>query len=122
MGLGADIIMAFDECPPYPAERDYVKKSKDLTTRWAKRCKEAHARPDQALFGIVQGGVYGDLRRESALELMELDFPGYGIGGLSVGEPKGLMYEVLEELIPVMPQGKPRYLMGVGSQIASSKA
>ncbi|KLU40253.1 MAG: queuine tRNA-ribosyltransferase [Peptococcaceae bacterium 1109] len=115
MGLGADIIMAFDECPPYPAERDYVKKSKDLTTHWAKRCKEAHARPDQALFGIVQGGVYGDLRRESALELMELDFPGYGIGGLSVGEPKGLMYEVLEELIPVMPQGKPRYLMGVGS-------
>lgn len=115
MDLGADIIMAFDECAPYPADRSYVKRSKDLTTRWAKRCKEAHNRSGQALFGIVQGGVYHDLRRESAEELIELDFPGYGIGGLSVGEPKELMYEVLEELIPVMPGHKPRYLMGVGS-------
>lgn len=116
MDLGADIIMAFDECAPYPAERDYVQKSKDLTTRWAKRCHEAHTRTaDQALFGIVQGGMYKDLRRQSALELMELDFPGYGIGGLSVGEPKDIMYEVLDDLIPIMPKDKPRYLMGVGS-------
>lgn len=115
MDLGADIIMAFDECAPYPAERDYVKRSKDLTTRWAKRCQKAHERDDQALFGIVQGGMFKELRRESALELMELDFPGYGIGGLSVGEPKEIMYEVLEDLIPIMPQDKPRYLMGVGS-------
>ena len=115
MDLGADIIMAFDECAPYPAERDYVKKSKDLTTRWAKRCKAAHTRHDQALFGIVQGGMYKDLRRESALELIDLEFPGYGIGGLSVGEPKEIMYEVLDDLIPLMPKDKPRYLMGVGS-------
>lgn len=115
MALGADIIMAFDECAPYPADRDYVKESKDLTTRWAKRCQKAHHRDDQALFGIVQGGMYKDLRRESALELIDLDFPGYGIGGLSVGEPKELMCEVLEDLIPVMPENKPRYLMGVGS-------
>lgn len=115
MELGADIIMAFDECAPYPAERTYVQESKDLTTRWAKRCQTAHTRSDQALFGIVQGGMFKDLRRESALELMELDFPGYGIGGLSVGEPKEIMYEVLEDLIPVMPKDKPRYLMGVGS-------
>mgnify|MGYP001206605350 FL=1 len=115
MELGADIIMAFDECAPYPADYEYVKQSKALTTRWAKRCKMAHTRTDQALFGIVQGGMYKDLRRESACELMEIGFPGYGIGGLSVGEPKELMYEVLEDLVPVMPQDKPRYLMGVGS-------
>jgi queuine tRNA-ribosyltransferase len=115
MALGADIAMVFDECAPYPADREYVRQSKDLTTRWAKRSLQTHTRADQALFGIVQGGMYPDLRRESALELMELDFPGYGIGGLSVGEPKELMYEVLDNLIPVMPKDKPRYLMGVGS-------
>lgn len=115
MDLGADIIMAFDECAPYPADREYVQESKDLTTRWAKRCQKAHTRVDQSLFGIVQGGMYKDLRRESALELLDLDFPGYGIGGLSVGEPKEIMYEVLEDLIPIMPPSKPRYLMGVGS-------
>lgn len=115
MDLGADIIMAFDECAPYPGEREYVKNSKDLTTRWAKRCLKAHTREDQALFGIVQGGMYQDLRRESALELIDLNFPGYGIGGLSVGEPKEIMYEVLDDLIPIMPKDKPRYLMGVGS-------
>lgn len=115
MDLGADIIMAFDECAPYPADRDYVKKSKDMTTRWAKRCQKAHTRKDQALFGIVQGGMFQDLRRESALELIDLDFPGYGIGGLSVGEPKEIMYEVLDDLMPIMPKEKPRYLMGVGS-------
>src|SRR5690554_2822032 len=110
MQLGADIIMAFDECAPYPAERSYVKESKDLTYRWAKRCQATHTREDQALFGIVQGGVYKDLRRESALELMDLGFPGYGIGGLSVGEPKELMYEVLDDLMPIMPKNKPQYL------------
>ncbi|HHT90183.1 MAG TPA: tRNA guanosine(34) transglycosylase Tgt [Firmicutes bacterium] len=115
MELGADIVMAFDECAPYPAEREYVKISKDLTLRWAKRCQQAHTRDDQALFAIVQGGMYKDLRKESALELIELDFPGYGIGGLSVGEPKEIMYEVLEDLVPLLPGKKPRYLMGVGS-------
>lgn len=115
MELGADIAMVFDECVPYPADYDYVKKSKDLTYRWAKRCQTRHDRSDQSLFGIVQGGMYHDLRKASAYELGELDFPGYGIGGLSVGEPKDLMYEVLDELIPHMPQDKPRYLMGIGS-------
>jgi queuine tRNA-ribosyltransferase len=113
--LGADIIMAFDECPPYPAEYDYVRKSLELTTRWAERCLRAHARSDQALFAIVQGGMFPELRKQSARELLALDFPGYAIGGLSVGEPKPLMYEVLEETVPLLPTGKPRYLMGVGS-------
>ncbi|GIM47216.1 queuine tRNA-ribosyltransferase [Collibacillus ludicampi] len=114
--LGADIIMAFDECPPYPATRDYLKESLERTTRWAKRCKQAHRRPhDQALFGIVQGGMERDLRKQSAEELIELDFPGYAVGGLSVGEPKPMMYEVLEFTTPLLPQDKPRYLMGVGS-------
>jgi queuine tRNA-ribosyltransferase len=113
--LGADIIMAFDECPPYPAEYDYVRKSLELTTRWAARCQEAHSRTDQALFGIVQGGMFADLRKESARQLLALDFPGYAIGGLSVGEPKPLMYEMLEETVPLLPTNKPRYLMGVGS-------
>lgn len=114
--LGADIIMAFDECIPYPAEYDYAKKSIARTTRWAKRCKEAHINTDkQALFGIVQGGMYKDLRIQSAKELIELDFPGYAIGGLSVGEPAELMYEVLDYTAPILPEDKPRYLMGVGS-------
>ena len=114
--LGSDIIMAFDECAPYPADRDYVKKSLERTTRWAKRCKEAHKNiEDQNLFGIIQGGMYGDLRKQSAEELLELDFPGYAVGGLSVGEPKPLMYEMLEYTTPLMPKLKPRYLMGVGS-------
>ncbi|NLJ80320.1 MAG: tRNA guanosine(34) transglycosylase Tgt [Firmicutes bacterium] len=115
MDLGADIIMAFDECAPYPADYEYVRESSALTTRWAERSKKAHNRADQALFGIVQGGMYKDLRRQSISELLELDFPGYGIGGLSVGEPKEVMYEILEDLIPHMPADKPRYLMGVGS-------
>lgn len=115
MDLGSDIAMAFDECAPYPADYVYVKQSVDLTYRWAQRCKSRHDRPDQALFGIIQGGVYHDLRQRSASQLIELDFPGFGIGGLSVGEPKPLMYEVLEHLVPVLPQHKPRYLMGVGS-------
>jgi len=114
--LGSDIMMAFDECPPYPAEYDYVKQSAERTTRWAERCLKSHARPgEQALFGIVQGGVYEDLRKQSARELTSLDFPGYAIGGLSVGEPKELMYRMLEATVPLLPSDKPRYLMGVGS-------
>lgn len=114
--LGSDIMMAFDECAPYPAEHDYVKKSLERTTRWAARCKEAHWNTEkQALFGIVQGGMYRDLREQSARELLELDFPGYAIGGLSVGEPKELMYEVLDYTTPLLPADKPRYLMGVGT-------
>ncbi|TVY04079.1 tRNA guanosine(34) transglycosylase Tgt [Cohnella terricola] len=114
--LGADIIMAFDECPPYPAEYEYVKQSTERTSRWAERCLKAHSRShDQALFGIVQGGMHADLRKQSALDLTSLDFPGYAMGGLSVGEPKHFMYEMLEETIPYLPGNKPRYLMGVGS-------
>lgn len=114
--LGSDIMMAFDECPPYPAEYDYVKQSLERTTRWAERCLKQHAKPDQqGLFAIVQGGVYADLRKQSALELTSMDFPGYAIGGLSVGEPKNLMYRALEDTVPYLPTQKPRYLMGVGS-------
>jgi queuine tRNA-ribosyltransferase len=114
--LGADIIMAFDECPPYPADKEYIKNSLERTTRWAERCLKAHRKPDrQALFGIIQGGVYKELREQSARDLLSLDFPGYAVGGLSVGEPKEIMYEVLEWTLPLLPANKPRYLMGVGS-------
>lgn len=113
--LGADIIMCFDECIPYPATYDYVKNSVDRTSRWAERCKKAHANPKQTLFGIVQGGVYKDLREISVKDLISLDFDGYSIGGLSVGEPKEKMYEVLDYTLPILPEDKPRYLMGVGS-------
>ncbi|MDO4721037.1 MAG: tRNA guanosine(34) transglycosylase Tgt [Peptostreptococcaceae bacterium] len=114
--LGADVIMSFDECAPYPADRAYVKDSLERTSRWALRGKKVHRKPEsQALFGIVQGGMYRDLRRQSAMELVEMDFPGYSIGGLSVGEPKELMYEMLEYTVPLLPAEKPRYLMGVGS-------
>ncbi|MCY9512943.1 tRNA guanosine(34) transglycosylase Tgt [Paenibacillus apiarius] len=114
--LGSDIMMAFDECAPYPAEHAYVKQSLERTTRWAERCLNSHSRPhDQALFAIVQGGMFEDLRRQSALDLTSMDFPGYAIGGLSVGEPKHLMYDVLDYTVPLLPTLKPRYLMGVGS-------
>jgi queuine tRNA-ribosyltransferase len=114
--LGADIIMAFDECPPHTADRDYIKRSLERTTRWAERCLNAHRYPDrQALFGIVQGGMDTNLRRQSVKELTSLDFPGYAIGGLSVGESKDVMYRVLEDTAPYLPDHKPRYLMGVGS-------
>ncbi|MCK4260919.1 MAG: tRNA guanosine(34) transglycosylase Tgt [Halanaerobiales bacterium] len=115
MALGADIIMAFDECPPYPAEYDYLKKSLERTTRWLRRCKEALVRKDQALFGIIQGGMHKDLREQSAREITEIDLPGYAIGGLSVGESKEIMYDVLAHTTPLMPAYKPRYLMGVGA-------
>lgn len=116
MALGSDIVMAFDECAPYPCTHEYAKDSLERTTRWLKRCKETLTTTDtQALFGIVQGGMYEDLRRQSAAEIIELDLPGYAIGGLSVGEPKDLMYEVLDYTVPLLPREKPRYLMGVGS-------
>ena len=113
--LGSDIAMAFDICSPYPCDHDQAKKAMNMTHRWAERCKKAHTRPDQAVFGIVQGAFYKDLRVESAKALADMDFPGYGIGGLSVGEPKPVMYEMLEEIEPYMPKNKPRYLMGVGT-------
>ena len=114
--LGPDIMMAFDECPPFPATYEYMKASVERTSRWAERCLTAHARPnDQALFGIVQGGEFEELRKQSAKDLVSLDFPGYAIGGLSVGEPKDIMNRVLEFTTPLLPQDKPRYLMGVGS-------
>ena len=113
--LGADIAMAFDVCSPYPCEYDAAKADMERTHRWAKRCLDAHTRPDQALFGIVQGAFYTDLRITSAQTLAGMDFPGYGIGGLSVGEPKDIMYEMLDALIPHLPTDKPRYLMGVGT-------
>ena len=113
--LGSDIVMAFDECVPYPADYDYAKQSLARTLRWAKRCKDAMKRDDQGLFGIVQGGMYEELRIESAKALVEMDFPGYAVGGLSVGESKDLMYEMLELSTEHLPKDKPRYLMGVGT-------
>lgn len=114
--LGSDIIMAFDECAPYPADYSYVKNSLQRTTRWLKRCKDAHKNTEkQSLFGIMQGGMYKDLRYQSACEIVELDLPGYAIGGLSVGEPRELMYEVLDYASDYLPKNKPRYVMGVGT-------
>ncbi len=113
--IGADIIMAFDECTPYPSDLEYNRKALVRTHSWAQRCLDARTREDQALFGIVQGGMFPELRRESAHFLTSLDFPGYAIGGLSVGEPKELTAEILEETMPFLPENKPRYLMGVGS-------
>ena len=113
--LGADIIMAFDECCPYPSTYDYTKKSMERTTRWAERCKKAHTKEEQGLFGIIQGGFYKDLRKKSAEDLISLDFPGYAIGGISVGEPKEEFLDILNYTAPLMPEDKPRYLMGVGT-------
>ena len=114
--LGSDIIMAFDECTPYPADYHYAKRSLERTTRWLERCISSHdTQKTQALFGIIQGSTYGELRRQSAREITSFDLPGYAIGGLSVGEPGHLMYDMLEETVPLMPWDKPRYLMGVGT-------
>ena len=114
--LGADIIMAFDECCPYPSTYEYTKNSMERTTRWAKRCKEAHTNTEeQALFGIIQGGFYKDLRDKSLQDLVELDLPGYAIGGISVGEPKEEFLDILYNTASKMPKDKPRYLMGVGT-------
>ena len=113
--LGADIIMAFDECCPYPSTYEYTKNSMERTTRWAKRCKEAHTTENQALFGIIQGGFFEDLRKKSVEDLIALDLPGYAIGGISVGEPKEEFLKMLYYTTPLMPKDKPRYLMGVGT-------
>ena len=114
--IGADIIMSFDECAPYPCSYDYMKNSVERTLRWAKRGKDAHQRPEeQALFGIVQGGEYQDLREMCAKTLAEMDFPGYSIGGTSVGESKETMYKMIDYSVKYLPWEKPRYLMGVGS-------
>lgn len=113
--LGADIIMSFDECPPYPATYEYMKNSVERTLRWAKRGQDAHKNEKQALFGIVQGGEYEDLRKHCAETLAAMDFPGYSIGGTSVGENKETMYKMIDYSIKYLPFDKPRYLMGVGS-------
>lgn len=113
--LGADVIMAFDECPPYPASREDVEAATLRTYRWLERCIAAHNRSDQALFGIVQGGVHLDLRASAAVALAQLDLPGYAIGGVSVGEPPELIAKIVEATAPLLPAEKPRYLMGVGT-------
>ena len=113
--LGADIIMAFDEPTPYPADLTNTQKSLSLTTRWAKRCKDALQSKNQSLFGIIQGGMHPNLRKESSEQIIELDFPGYAIGGLSVGEEKHLMNDMTELTSSLLPELKPRYLMGVGT-------
>ena len=112
--IGADIIMSFDECPPVDSKREYMIESIDRTLRWAKRGKDVH-NTDQALFGIVQGGTYLDLREYSAKKTIEIDFPGYAIGGLSLGETKKEMDDVIKHLNNILPKDKPRYLMGVGT-------
>ena len=113
--IGADIIMSFDECPPWPVTHHYMEESVERTLRWAKRGKEAQTRDDQALFGIVQGGEFKDLRKHCAEELVKMDFDGYSIGGTSIGEPKDVMFEMVSYSVPYLPEDKPRYLMGVGS-------
>tara|TARA_Y100000991_G_scaffold32636_1_gene21037 strand:+ start:1854 stop:2984 length:1131 start_codon:yes stop_codon:yes gene_type:complete len=119
--IGADIIMAFDECTPYPCTKDYARKSMNLTHRWLKRCISEFENTDknrsreQFLFPIVQGSIYGDLRTESAEFISSMDLPGNAIGGLSVGEPHDLMYEMCEIVCDILPKNKPRYLMGVGT-------
>ncbi|MCX8083554.1 MAG: tRNA guanosine(34) transglycosylase Tgt [Calditerrivibrio sp.] len=113
--LSSDIVMAFDECAPYPSEKEYVLKALERTTRWAERCKKYPLNPHQSLFGIVQGGVFKDLRKLSVDQLINLDLPGYAIGGLSVGEEIPLMYETAEFTAQLLPENKPRYLMGVGT-------
>lgn len=115
MSLGSDIAMAFDICVPYPCSYEHAHEASDRTTRWAKRCKDFHDHPYQAVFGIIQGSMFPYLRKKSVSEITAFDFPGYGIGGLSVGEPKDIMYEMLDHIVDEMPKNKPRYLMGIGS-------
>lgn len=115
MSLGSDIAMAFDICAPYPCSYEHALEASDRTTRWAQRCLEYHNHPYQSIFGIVQGSMFHDLRKKSVDEITSFDFPGFGIGGLSVGEPKEIMYDMLDHTVDVMPKNKPRYLMGVGS-------
>jgi queuine tRNA-ribosyltransferase len=113
--LGADIIMCFDECPAHSADYAYIAKSMEMTSRWAERCKTAQQRDDQALFGIVQGGRFADLRAKSARDLREIGFDGYALGGLSVGEEKSIMHAVMETCEPLLPEQQPRYVMGIGA-------
>lgn len=120
--LGADVIMAFDECPPYPASAEAVKVATDRTYRWLNRCIAAHQRSDQALFGIVQGGVYPELRQQAAIDLAKLDLPGYAVGGVSVGEPPELIEKIVKATAPLLPLNKPRYLMGVGTHREMAQA
>lgn len=115
--LDSDIAMSFDECPPYPVSYDYMKKSVERTLRWAKRGKKVHKNPNQALFGIVQGGEFTDLREYSCKKTVEMDFDGYSIGGTSVGEGKEVMYKMVEDGVRYLPEDKVRYLMGVGDPI-----
>ena len=112
--LGADCIMCLDECPPSGESIEKIRKAVDRTTLWAGHCRDAQQRSDQALFGIVQGGVHPEMRQRSAEGLLPLDFPGYAVGGLSVGEPPPVMYGILDSTVPMLPEHKPRYLMGVG--------
>ncbi|MBN2168677.1 MAG: tRNA guanosine(34) transglycosylase Tgt [Actinobacteria bacterium] len=120
--LGADVVMALDECLPYPAERDEVKRSLELNINWAARCRKAHKNEKQALFGIVQGGMYADFRITCAKELVELDFPGYALGGFSVGEPRDLTLELARDTIGELPSGSIHYLMGVGDPVTILEA
>jgi len=113
--LGSDIVMCLDECIKYPAEKSNAQKALELTTQWAKRCKDAYKNEKNALFGIVQGGMFKDLRKMSAHDLLNIDFDGYAIGGLSVGEPKDLMLEMADFTLPMLPDTKPKYIMGVGT-------
>lgn len=113
--IGSDIVMVFDECTPYPCERKEVEQSLERTHRWAQRCRNYDLQAHQNLFGIIQGGAYADLRKQSAQALVPMNFEGYAIGGLSVGEPAAVMYDMIEQTVPFMPHEKPRYLMGVGT-------
>ena len=113
--LGAEIVMVFDECTPYPCSEKEALESMELSLRWARRSKQAHAKNSSALFGIIQGGIYPDLRKASLDGLRKIGFDGYAIGGLSVGEPIAMMLEILDHITPIMPEKKPRYLMGVGT-------
>lgn len=115
--LGADCIMCLDECPPHDVSRERMLEAVNRTTRWAQLCRDSQKRDDQALFGIVQGGTMPDLREKSALELLKIDFPGYAIGGLSVGESPSEMYTTLDYTVPFLPEDRPRYLMGVGTPV-----
>jgi len=113
--LGADIVMAFDEPVPYPSSYEYAKNSNEMNSRWAERCKKRHSEENQALFGIIQGAMFKDLRKQSVENIVEIGFDGYAIGGLSVGEPKDLMLEFVDYTAPLLPEEKPRYIMGVGT-------
>jgi len=113
--LGADIIMCFDECPPSPGDFTYVERSLEMTTRWARRCREVKSRHDQALFGIIQGGIFPELRKRSMEQLLEIGFDGYALGGVSVGEEKSRMLDVMQFSAPFFPEDKPRYVMGIGT-------